>query len=136
MSSASPTIHRSKLFGGQKTAEEIHQQYAFPPTARCLCGRRPMTRAIVMMELKEAMKNPTIQSLAEMAPLEFMEFLQKNTVQIKTTDGKGTTPYFRVSVVYACKSCTPAMERQMAKSPSHCIVEINRGPGTDRIISS
>lgn len=133
---ASPVIHRTKLFGGRQTAEEVHQQHAFPPTVRCLCGRRPMTRAIVMMELKEAMKNPALQQIASMAPVEFMEFLHKNTIQIKNSDGKGTSPYFRVSVTYACKDCTPTMEKQLARAPSHCIVEINRGPGTDKIISS
>jgi len=127
-----PTIHRRKLFNGQRTAEEIHQQYAFPINARCLCGRRPLTRAIVMMELKEAMKNAALAQLASVSPGDML----KQCVQIKNTDGKGTSPYFRCSVVYACKDCTPTMEKQLAKAPSHCIVEINRGPGTDKIISS
>lgn len=131
--SASPIIHRRKLFGGQRTAEEVHQQHAFPRGAKCAgCGRPPLIRAIVMMELKEALKNPLIAEIAEKAP----EALVQQVVQIKSTDGKSISPYFRCSVVYACKQCGPAMEKQLAKAPSHCIVEINRGPGTDKIISS
>jgi hypothetical protein len=90
-----------------------------------------MTRAIVMMELKEALKNETISQLAAAAP----EALVTNIVQIKGSDGK-PSPYFRCSIVYACKSCTPQMERQLARAPSHAIVEINRGPGTDAVITS
>lgn len=128
----SKTIHRKKLFGGRRTAEEVHQQYAFPIGAKCAgCGRRPLVRAIVMMEMAEAMKNPQLALLSALAPEDFM----KSVVQIKDSDGK-PTPYYRVSVVYSCKSCSREMEKQLAKAPSHCIVEINRGPGTDKIITS
>lgn len=130
MSTVTP-IHRQKLFGGRRTAEEVHARYAFPINARCSgCGMRPMTRALVMMEIKEAMKNPAVQAIAAMGPEELMPHI----VQIKDSEGMAK-PYFRVSVVYACKSCTPQMERQLAKAPSHCIVEINRGPGVDKIVA-
>jgi len=126
------TIHRKKLFGGRQTAEEVHQQHAFPIGATCAgCSRRPLLRAIVMMELKEALKNPAVAQLSQLSPEDFM----KSVVQIKSSDGS-PTPYYRCSVVYACKSCAREMEKQLAKAPSHCIVEINRGPGTDKIITS
>jgi hypothetical protein len=128
----SQNIHRQKLFGGRHTAEEVHQKYAFPLTAKCGgCGARPLTRALVMMEIKEAMKNPAVQALAAIGPAELMPHI----VQIKDSTG-ATKPYFRVSVTYACKRCTPAMEKQLAKAPSHCIVEINRGPGVDKVVTS
>lgn len=129
----SGTRHRRAFMGGRMTAEQAHAQYAFPPAARCMgCGsNRPYTRAIVMLEMKEALKNPSVSLLAQLAP----EDILKQTVQIKGSDGK-PRPYFRVSVVYACKTCTPAMEKQLAKAPSHAIVEINRGPSPDRIIST
>lgn len=124
------TIHRKKLFGGRMTAEEVHQKYGFPRGAKCAgCGAPPLIRAIVMMEMKEAMKNPAVEALAVLDPQELL----KQTVQIKTSDG-GQKPYFRCSVVYSCKQCRKQMEKQMAKAPSHCIVEINRGPGTDKVI--
>jgi hypothetical protein len=130
---STPVRHRTKLFRGQRTAEEVHQHLAFPVGARCAaCPNRPLVRAIVMMELKEAMKNPAVAKVLEAAPEEIF----KHIVQIKGADGKSTIPYFRCSIVYACKHCTPALEKQLAKAPSHCIVEFNRGPGTDKIVSS
>lgn len=124
-------IHRKKLFGGRKTAEEVHQQYAFPIGAKCAgCGRRPLIRAIVMMEMKEALKNPAVSMMAQISPGD----LFKNIVQIKNSEGK-PTPYFRCSVCYACKDCSREMEKQLAKAPSHAIVEINRGPGVDKIVT-
>ena len=125
------TRHTKKLFGGRKTAEEVHQQYAFPIGAKCAgCGCRPLTRAIVMMEIKEALKNPAVALIAQASA----EALFKQIVQIKNSEGK-PTPYFRCAVVYACKACTPQMEKQLAKAPSHAIVEINRGPGVDKIVT-
>ena len=122
--------HRSKLFRGRYTAEEVHQALAFPAGAKCCtCPARPLTRAIVMMEVKEARKNPMVDMLAMMQPAAFLSQI----VQIKGSDGK-TQPYFRCSVVYACKRCTPAMEKVLAKAPSHAIVEINRFT-PDRLIS-
>jgi hypothetical protein len=124
-------LHRKKLFGGKFTAEEFHAKYAFRPGIKCSgCGGRPMVRAITMMELKEARRvNPAIDELMTIAP----EGLLEQIVQIKGSDGR-PIPYLRLGVAHACKACSPSMEKQLAKAPSHVIVEINRGPGTDKII--
>lgn len=120
--------HTRKLFGGRMTAEEVHQKYAFPPGAKCnACGRRPLTRVITMMEMAEARKNPMVEAMMAMGPEAFMS----QVVAIKGSDGK-PQPYLRTGVAYACKGCTPALEKIAAKAPSHCIVEINRGPGEDK----
>jgi len=116
--------HIRKFANGQMTPEEYHSKFAFPPHAKCqACPSRPMTRVIILMEMKEARKNPLIDQWMLVDPASFMS----NVVQIRGSDGK-PTPYWRVSVVYACKACTPALEKQAAKAPSHCIVEINHGP--------
>lgn len=121
--------HRRKLFGGRMSAEEVHAKLAFPPGSKCSgCGARPTVRGIVLMELVEARKNPLVEAMALADPQAFLS----QVVDIKQSDGKGK-PYFRCSVAYACKTCSPAMEKQLAKAPSHCIVEINRGPGRDPI---
>lgn len=126
---SSTNIHRKKLFGGRYTAEEVHQQLAFPPGKKCGCGARPIVRAIVMMELDEAIKaNPDLQVAQFTHPQEFMAAV----VQIKSSDGR-PKPYMRISVAYACKSCRPHMEKVLAKTPSHCIVEINNPPTPDKI---
>lgn len=121
---------RRKLFGGQMTSEEVHQKYAFPPHAKCNnCGRRPLTRVITMMELAEAKKISAVAAMMELGPEAFLQ----HVVAIKDSAGL-PVPYFRTGVAYACKSCTPLLERVAAKAPSHCIVEINRGPGSDNPI--
>lgn len=124
--------HIKKFAGGRISAEEMHAKYAFPINAKCVsCGQRPQVRAIVMMEMAEARKNQALVLLMENDPETFLQ----QVVQIKGSDGKAQ-PYYRCSVTYACRRCAPAMERQLAKAPSHCIVEINRGLAADRIISS
>jgi hypothetical protein len=114
------------------SAEEMHAKYSFPINARCVaCGQRPQVRAIVMMEIAEARKNQALAQLMEHDPETFLQ----QVVQIKGSDGRAS-PYYRCSVTYACRLCAPEMERQLAKAPSHCIVEINRGARADKIISS
>ncbi len=128
---AQPVIHRKKLFGGRMTAEDVHQKYAFPPHAKCACGARPMTRAIVMIELEEAKKRmPQLDGVMLFEPQLFLSQI----VQIKETDT--TRPYLRISIAYACKMHRRELERQLAKAPSHCIVEFNHGPGTDKVVTS
>jgi hypothetical protein len=124
--------HTTKFAGGRMSPEEMHAKYAFPPSAKCAaCGKRPQIRAIVMMELAEAKKNEALVRLMEFDPETFLAQL----VQIKGSDGRAT-PYYRCSVTYACRSCSKAMQHQLAKAPSHCIVEINHGIGPQKIISS
>ena len=43
--------------------------------------------------------------------------------------------YVRISITYACRRCQREFERALAKGPSWCIVEINRGPGPDKVVS-
>lgn len=124
-------LHRKKFMGGRISPEEFHSKYAFPVGAKCQgCQARPSVRAIVMMELAEARKNPLIDQLMLMDPAAFMS----SVVQIKGSDGKAV-PYYRCSVVYSCRACRAAMEKQLAKAPSHCIVELNAGPGPDRVVA-
>lgn len=120
--------HKKQLFGG-RSAEEVHSKYAFPRNAKCqVCSYRPLIRGIVMMELQEARKNPFVEQLATAAPEAFLQ----NVVQLKGSDGT-PRPYYRVSVVYACKEHKRELEKALAKAPSHCVVEINYGPGPDRL---
>lgn len=49
------------------------------------------------------------------------------TVMLNGLDGKGT-PHVRLSVTYSCKLCLRTFERQLAKAPSWCVVDLNDGP--------
>lgn len=120
--------HRRRLFGGRRTAEEVHQALAFPKHARCrVCGGRPLTRAITLAHVSDAMQLPAIASLPETE-------LAKVLVQLRGSDGRAE-PHVRLGVAYACKQCTPTLERTLARLPSWVCVEINRGPGPDAIVS-
>lgn len=123
-------VHRTQLFGGRSTAEEVHAKMAFPAHAKCVCGRRPEVRAITLAPLDEARRHfPDVDRLAEYAPQELL----MRTVAIRESPMvKAGKPYVRLGVAYACKSCAPTMERALAKLPSWVIVEINRGPGPER----
>lgn len=132
--SAGQNIRRKKFMDGRYTPEELHQKYAFPPNQKCMCGSRPLVRAIVMMELKEAIKmSPEIEVAQFTHPSLFMQ----SVVAIHPSGPNSMpVPYFRVSVTYACKRCRPEMEKALAKMPSHCIVEIGEAPKNEKIITS
>lgn len=124
---------RKKFMGGEMTATEAHQKYAFPLNAKCShCSARPLNRTMVFMPLQDAIRqNSALEQLAIRAPGMVME----QVVQFKGTDGR-PEPYFRCSVTYWCKACSPQMERTAAKAPSYCVVEITKAPQEDKIISS
>lgn len=124
------TIHRDRIFGGQ-TAEEVHQQYAFPVGAKCKCGRRPMTTFRTFIELSELRKQDShFQMLERLDPAG----VHAMTVFFKDSAG-APVPYVKMNTVYACKDCTPMAEKQAAQGPSWYVVEIARGPGPERLVS-
>lgn len=123
---------RQKLFGGKYTAEEVHSALAFPKGTRCeACGAPPLTRCIIMAEESEALKSTAVELMRLAAPALYLQSI----VKIKGSDGRPRN-YFRISTTYACKRCTPAMERVAARAPSHAIVEWNYGPSADKIITT
>lgn len=124
--------HIRKLNDPQK----VHSDHAFPINAKCAgCGIRPLIRAITLAPLDEARKRmPSLDSMLMTDP----ELVMQHIVQINESAGSisgvaNPKPYFRLGVAYACKTCAPSMERQLAKGPSWVIVEINRGP-TERMV--
>lgn len=124
-----PIIHRTKLFGGRQTAQEVHAQHGFPLWAKCAgcsCSKGLQTRVVILVPL-DKMRNfdPLFDELMAVNPQQFMEIL------VKTKYGN----MVRLSTTYACPSCTPALERTVAKLPDWAIVDINRGPGADKIVS-
>lgn len=129
MANPNRTIHRKKFDGGRRTAQQFHEEHAFPPGAACAnCGKRPSVRAIVMAPFDEVQKRGMLPQGALINPS-----IMQAIVPIKDAQGL-PTPYVRLSIAYACRTCQPAFERALAKAPSWCIVEINRGPNpTERV---
>ncbi len=119
--------------------EEYHARNAFPKWARCegCKGKNLMTRVIILMPIDEARKRDG--ELDEM--FKHAELLAKagdpsvwQRLKGRLVDTKHGQ-HIRISTVYACKACTPALEREVAKAPSWVIVDINRGPGADKPLS-
>lgn len=129
-------LHMKKFAGGRMTPVEMHQRYAFPLGAKCMCGARPRFRAIVMIPIDEARKRmPGLDDIMLADPEGFMQ----NLVQIresKTDSDKDLKTYFRLSVVYSCQRCRRDMDKALAKAPSWAIVEINEGPKDPMIITN
>lgn len=123
--------HVKKFDNGRRTPQEYHQQFAFPPTAKCSapnCHRRPAVRAIVMAPFDEVSKRGMLPTGYILSPE-----IMKSIVMIKGQTGP--EPYVRISVAYSCSSCQTQFEKALAKSPSWCIVEINKGPDpSNRIV--
>lgn len=111
------------------TPEEYHRQHAFHPSARCAGCRsqKVAVRAITLVPLDELRKrDPAFDLLATRDPAGMMKLL----VPLKHG------PHVRVSTAYACQACAPALEREAARStPSWAIVEFNRGPGPQKLVT-
>lgn len=133
------TVHRKSFHSVTgKSAEQYHADHAFPPGAKCICGRPPIIRAIVMIPLDELRKRDPefdrVASLASINPSAAKQFFAL-LVPLKTGPDS-VTPHIRVSTTYACETCRSVFEKQLAKAPSWAVVEINRGPGPKKVIST
>jgi hypothetical protein len=111
-----------KLFGGVATPEEVHVAAL---AQRCgTCG------------------SPAVITYKSFAPLEFvvdnpqfaMQLAQKHEGSLPVVDTK-FGKFVRTGMSYACKRCERDSDREAAKHPSWCFVEIDRGPGAEKVIA-
>jgi hypothetical protein len=124
------TIHKTKLFRGQKTAQEIHREFGM--RGRCsLCGGPPsiMVRMLALIEDVKKQSMPywvaVCQSAADNGHVD-----KDGNIKvpfIKTTYGK----MIRISQAIACSHHQKDLEVTAARAPSWVLVEIDRGPGAD-----
>lgn len=120
-------IHREKLFGGRETAMDVHRQLAWHG-GRCNgCGSgQTVIQIATHMLTKEIIdKHPSIAARIMMAA---------EDGQIPSWKSK-YGPMTMVGVAYACAACRQSLESAAAKGPSYVLVEIDRGPGEDKIVS-
>jgi hypothetical protein len=75
-----------------------------------------------------------VAALASINPKAAEQFFSL-LIPLKGSDG-GAVPHMRISTTYSCKKCRPTLEKAMAKLPSWAVVEINAGPGPDKIFST
>lgn len=119
-------IHRSKLFGGIKTAMEVHAESAWGRCTIAGCMHLPVIQIKCFMMLKDfTEKAPDLATAIAMSNPDG-PFIPT----VPMTFG----PMVRFSTVNACKAHQADAERAAAKAPSWVLVEIDRGPGADRPI--
>ena len=124
-------IHRTKLFKGQKTAEEVHREYGM--RGRCdLCGGPPaiLVRMLALISDVKAQSMPYWVAICSSAATNGHVDDHGNIKVpfIKTTYGR----MIRISTAMACAHHQKELEVTAARAPSWVLVEIDRGPGADR----
>ena len=121
---SNPVIHRSKLFGGVKTAQEIHAKIAWKRCSISGCNHLPVVQIRCLMLLDEFVKQSPQFASALAASNPDGPFIPT----IPTTFG----PMVKFSTVHACRDHQQDAEKAAAKAPSWVLIEIDRGPGADK----
>lgn len=125
-SSARPeVIHRSKLFGGVRTAQEVHAKLGFrQPCVAPGCTNLPVIQIRMLM-----LHDEFVREHPQMATMIVMSNPDGPYIPCApTTFG----PMVKFSSTCACKVHQKELEQAAAKAPSYVLVEIDRGPGADR----
>lgn len=117
-------IHRSKLFGGVKTAAEVHSKEAWKKCSIEKCPNLPVVQIRCFM---------TLDDFANKAPQMAAAIAASNpdgpfVPTVPMTFG----PMVKFSSVCACRSHQSEAEKAASKAPSWVLVEIDRGPGADK----
>lgn len=118
-------IHRSKLFGGVTTAEEVHAKTALK--GKCAipgCGNLPVIQIKCFMTMADFVKQAPTFAAALAASNPDGPFIPT----VPMTFG----PMVRFSTTNACRSHQKEAEKTAAKAPSWVLIEIDRGPGADK----
>lgn len=116
-------LHSTKLFGGT-SAHQIHAELAWGNRACYFCKSPPAIRIKSLV---------TVKDLERMNPRLLVMLTAKYGGQlptVPTTEGHVLV----ISDITACSNCKVGAERSAAKHPSWIAVEIDRGPGEDKII--
>lgn len=118
-------IHRSKLFGGVATAEEIHARVGFRQGCQAPgCKNAPVIGVKMFMLHDEfVQRNPQMATMIAMS--------NPNGPYIPCTP-MTFGPMVMFSKVCACRTHQKELEQAAAKAPSYVLVEIDRGPGADK----
>lgn len=118
-------IHRSKLFGGVASAQEVHAKFGFrQPCQASGCRATPVIQVKMFMLHNEfCARNPRLAAMIAMT-----NEAGRYVPAVPTTFG----PMVMFSKVAACRGHQKELEREAAKAPSYVLVEIDRGPGSDK----
>jgi hypothetical protein len=120
MSKKPKVIHRKQLFGGIKSAAQVHWE-GFP-LAKCPCGLDPIVRALSFAPIAD---------LLDKDPLLLRQLSDRNGGNLPLLELKYGT-FVRIGEMFACTLCRSTLEKAMAKLPSYVLVEFDTGPSPDR----
>lgn len=117
---AAVTPVKDKLFGGRETAQDVFVKALKRPCSAC---KRP---AVMVVNTHAPQTGFSAEQLAVLIAMWGGNLPQT----IPTVHGD----YINISRVYACKACSRELKRAAAKSPSHWMVDIDDGPGSDKLV--
>lgn len=108
-----------KFMDGEYTPQEVHRAIAWGGRKcdACKVGVAAI-RVRVFAEYKETLQR---------SPEFVMNLAAQNNGALPVVDFK-QGKYIRVSEAFACEGCKADLEKEAAKAPSWCCVEIDRGP--------
>jgi len=108
-----------KFMDGQTTPQEVHRALAWGGRKCDACRVSPAAiRVRVFAEYKEVLQR---------SPEFVLKLAADHNGEVPVVDFK-QGKYIRVSEAFACAGCRTDLEREAAKAPSWCCVEIDRGP--------
>lgn len=117
-------LHSKKLFGGHKTALQIHAELAWGNRPCFGCKGPPAARLKTLVTVKDLERyNPRLLIMLTMRGGGKLE-------TIPTKHGHA----LMISDITACRNCLATAERAAAKGPSWVQTEVDRGPGDDQIL--
>lgn len=121
-----PVIHRSKLFSGKQTANEVHREHAWAGGRCCVCNTGDIVVQLSYFQspLDLALHEPRIAAM-------LLATSENGQMPIWQSKYGPMTPYW---TEHACSSCQGQVERAAAHLPSYVFVQIDRGVGADKAI--
>jgi len=103
---------------GDATPQEVHRKLAFGGKGCDVCSAPAAIRVRMFLPLADVLAKSPEWAMKEAA---------KNEGKLPLVDFKHGK-HVRVSQAYACERCRATLEREAAKAPSYCVVEIDEGP--------
>jgi hypothetical protein len=130
---SNPKIHRTQLFGGKRTAHEVHAEFGWG--IRCeKCGGPPVIMIKSLARIKDLEKEaPEYLAAIEMAAIEDGHGNPDGSVNLPHIPTK-YGPMVTISRVASCLIHRKDAEVAAARGPSWIMIEIDRGPGADNPI--
>jgi hypothetical protein len=115
-----------KFMGGALTPNEAHRKFAFGGHHCDVCGGPPALCVRVFAKVDDVLQKSPEWVIKESA---------KHGGKLPVVDFKDGK-YVRISMSYACDRCKATLEREAAKAPSWCCVEIERGVESTNPVST